>query len=295
MSIAILGPLVGNTLVLGSLYALVGIGFVILFRSTGVVNFAQGSLMVLSAYIVYSLAAGFRLPLWICLAVAAVAVGVLGGLIYLSMFHRLVGADLFVTVIATLGLSVVLQTVTVIIWGAQVRPLPELPSGKAVLTIISVPFSRVDLVAIGLSAGLIVAFELGLRKTVLGIQTRAVSDSPHLAALMKVRVHAISALAWSVSALCAAVAGGALALEVGSVDPVSIGQLGLLVFPVVIIGGVDSIRGALVGGIVVAAIQNVVQVYFGGNWVDPLAYAALLVMLLIRPRGLFGSVAVARI
>ena len=78
-------------------------------------------------------------------------------------------------------------------------------------------------------------------------------------------------------------------------DPVSIGQLGLLVFPVVIIGGVDSVNGALIGGILVAAIQNVVQYYLGGNWVDPLAYAALLVMLLVRPRGLFGSRAVARI
>ena len=76
---------------------------------------------------------------------------------------------------------------------------------------------------------------------------------------------------------------------------VSIGQLGLLVFPVVIIGGVDSVNGALIGGILVAAIQNVVQYYLGGNWVDPLAYAALLVMLLVRPRGLFGSRAVARI
>ena len=95
--------------------------------------------------------------------------------------------------------------------------------------------------------------------------------------------------------MCAGVAGCVLSLIVGSVDPVSIGQLGLLVFPVVIIGGVDSINGALIGGILIAAIQNLVQYYLGGNWVDPIAYAALLVMLLVRPRGLLGSRAVTRI
>jgi branched-chain amino acid transport system permease protein len=295
MSTSVLGSLISNTLVLGSMYALVGIGFVILFRSTGVVNFAQGSLMVLAAYLVYTCAYAFHLPLWVGFIVSIVLTGVLGGLFYLTMFRRMVGADLFVTVIATLGLSVVVQMITIMIWGAQVRPMPELPSGKPVFSIGSAPFSAVDLIAIILSAVLIVVLELGLRRTALGIATRAVADSTHLAALMKVRVHAISATAWAVSAMCAAVAGSVLSLIVGSVDPVSIGQLGLLVFPVVIIGGVDSVNGALVGGILIAAIQNLVQYYLGGNWVDPIAYAALLVMLLVRPRGMFGSHAVARI
>ena len=295
MSSSVLGSLISNTLVLGSMYALVGIGFVILFRSTGVVNFAQGSLMVLAAYLLYTCADAFHLPLWICFMISVVAIGILGGLFYLGMFRRMVGADLFVTVIATLGLSVVVQMITIMIWGAQVRPMPELPSGKPVFSIGPIPFTAVDLTAIILSAVLIVILEVGLRRTVLGIATRAVADSSHLAALMKVRVHAISATAWAVSAMCAGVAGCILSLIVGSVDPVSIGQLGLLVFPVVIIGGVDSINGALIGGILIAAIQNLVQYYLGGNWVDPIAYAALLVMLLVRPRGLLGSRAVTRI
>lgn len=295
MTSGLLGSLIANTLVLGSLYGLVGVGFVILFRSTGVVNFAQGALMVLAAYLVYTCAQSFSLPLWLCFVVSTAAIGILGALLYLGMFRRMAGADLFVTVIATLGLSVVIQMVTIMIWGAQVRPMPDLPSVRTVLKIIGIPFTAVDLVAIILSVVLIVVLELGLRWTSLGIATRAVADSSHLAALMKVRVHGISALAWGVSSLCAGAAGCVLSLIVGSVDPVSIGQLGLLVFPVVIIGGVDSVKGALIGGLLVAAIQSVVQYYLGGNWVDPLAYAALLVVLLARPRGLFGSYAVARI
>ncbi len=292
---SVLGQLVGSTIVLGSLYALVGIGFVILFRSTGVVNFGQGALMVLGAYLVYTFIALVGLPLWLSLLLAVVIVAIVGGLSYILLFHRMVGADLFVTVIATLGLSVVLQMITFLIWGAAVRSVPNLPSNAAVINVIGIPFSEVDLIAIGLSVFLIVILELGLRKTSLGIQTRAVADSTYLSALVRVRVHAVSTLAWAVAALCAGVAGGALAFRVGAVDPVTIGQLGLLVFPVVIIGGVDSIRGAMAGGIIVAAIQTLASYYIGGNWVTPIAYAALLVMLLIRPRGLFGSQAVTRI
>jgi len=286
--------LIGNTLTLGSLYALVGIGFVILFRSTGVVNFAQGTFMVVGAYIFYAVAvAGFGF--WVASLVALVVIAVLGGLVYLGLFHRLLGAELFVTVIATMGLSVVLQTLTFLIWGPQVRALPEvLPSGVVVAPL-GIPFTAVDLLAIGTSVVLIAVLELALQRTVLGIRMRAVADSPLLAALSRVNVHRVCVMAWSISALTSAVAGIAVTLRVTAVDPVSLGQLGLLIFPVVIIGGVDSIRGAMVGGLAVAAIQNLAVVFFGGNWVSPVAYAVLLLMLLLRPRGLFGSRAIARI
>jgi branched-chain amino acid transport system permease protein len=286
--------LVGNTLTLGSLYALVGIGFVILFRSTGVVNFAQGTFMVLAAYIFYALVA-LGVGFWVAFVVALVVISVLAGAVYLGLFHRLIGAELFVTVIATMGLSVVLQTVTFLIWGPQVRALPPLLAAGVVTAPLGIPFSAVDLLAIGTSLLLIVAFELTLQRTVLGIRMRAVADSPLLAALNRVNVHAISTLAWAISGLSSAVAGVAVTLRVTAVDPVSLGQLGLLIFPVVIIGGVDSIRGAMVGGLAVAVIQNLAVVFFGGNWVNPIAYAVLLLMLLVRPRGLFGSRAIARI
>lgn len=295
MSLSVFQQLISNTIVLGSLYALVGMGFVILFRSTGVVNFAQGSFMVLAPYILYSLSTGLHLEFWIAFVASSFTVAAVGAAVYVGFLHRLTGADLFVTVIATLGLSVVLQTATSMIWGPNDRVLPLFFSNSVFFTVLGLQFTRVDIIAIATSAALMVGFELLLQRTVVGIQTRAVADSTHLAALVRVRVHAVSALAWAVSALCAAVAGVAVALQVGTVDPVSISQLGLLVFPIVIIGGVDSIRGAMIGGLLVAAIQNVGLQYLGGNWVDPLAYGTLLLTLLVRPNGLFGSRAIIRI
>lgn len=287
--------LIANTIVLGSLYALMGIGFVTLFRSTGVVNFAQGSLMVVGAYALYSLTSSLHLPFFAAFVIAVLLVAAVGALVYAAFLFRLTGADLFVTVIATLGLSIVVQTATSMIWGPNERPLPVFFRSGTFLSVFGIEFTRVDAVAVIASVALIVGFELILQRTALGVQTRAVADSTHLAALMKIRVHGVSAMAWAISSLCAAIAGIAIALQVGAVDPVSVSQVGLLVFPVVIVGGVDSLRGALVGGVLIAAIQNVVLQYLGGNWVDPMAYAALLVMLLVRPTGLFGSRAVIRI
>ncbi|MCU1489766.1 MAG: branched-chain amino acid transporter, permease [Acidimicrobiaceae bacterium] len=287
--------LIANTIVLGSLYALMGIGFVTLFRSTGVVNFAQGSFMVVGAYALYSCTASLHLPFFVAFVIAVLIVSAIGAVVYAAFLHRLTGADLFVTVIATLGLSIVVQTATSMIWGANERPLPVFFRAGTFFSIFGVQFTRVDALAVIASIALIACFELVLQRTSLGVQTRAVADSTQLAALMKVRVHAVSAMAWAISSLCAAIAGIAIALQVGAVDPVSVGQVGLLVFPVVIVGGVDSLKGAMAGGVLIAAIQNLVLQYLGGSWVDPMAYAALLLMLLLRPTGLFGSRAVIRI
>jgi branched-chain amino acid transport system permease protein len=295
VSFSLIAQLVGNTLTLGCLYALVGMGFVVLFRATGVVNFAQGTFMVLGAYIFYTVVATAEQPFWIAFVIALAAIAALGAIVYLTMFYRLLGADLFVTVIATMGLSVVVQTMTFLIWGPQVRALPPVVSNSVIVTPFGVPLSPVDLVAIGTSLALIAALELTMQRTVLGIRMRAVADSPLLAALTRVNVTFVCALAWAISSLCAAVAGIAVTLRITAVDPVSLGQLGLLIFPVVILGGVDSLRGAMVGGLAVAAIQNLAVVWLGGNWVNAAAYAVLLLMLLLRPRGLFGSRVVARI
>jgi branched-chain amino acid transport system permease protein len=287
--------LIANTVVLGSLYALMGIGFVTLFRSTGVVNFAQGSFMVVGAYALYSFTANLHLPFFAAFVIAMLIVSAIGAVVYVAFLYRLTGADLFVTVIATLGLSIVVQTATSMIWGPNQRPLPVFFQPGTFFSVFGVEFTRVDALAVIASVALIAGFELVLQRTSLGVQTRAVADSTHLAALMKIRVHAVSAMAWAISSLCAAIAGIAIALQVGAVDPVSVGQVGLLVFPVVIVGGVDSLTGAMAGGVLIAAIQNLVLQYLGGSWVDPMAYAALLLMLLLRPTGLFGSRAVIRI
>lgn len=289
-----LPQLINGTIVLGSLYALVGVGFVILFRSTGVVNLAQGGFMVLSAYLFYALAVGAKVPFALAMLVTLVILALVGAAIYLLLFRRLVGADPFVLVIATLGLSVLIEVIVKVVWGPEIRTLPDLLAQSPLVTVASMRISPLDMFSVGMAAAIIGALDVMLQRTRLGIRMRAVADTPLLAALNRVNVHSMSALAWSVAGVCAGTAGIAYALRT-SVDAVGLSALGLLAFPAVLIGGMDSIRGALVGGLVLALVQNIVIVTIGGAWMDPIAYIILLIVLLVRPRGLFGSRDVVRV
>lgn len=289
-----LSQLVTGTLVLGSLYALVGVGFVILFRATGVVNLAQGGFMVLAAYLFYFLLTNARLPFAMALLVTLAVLAVVGAAIYLLLFRRLVGADPFVLVIATLGLSVLIEVIVQIIWGPEIRTLPQVLSQRPIATLVGLRIAPLDLFTVGIAVVLIGVFERGLHQTRLGIRMRAVADGPLLAALNRVNVHSISALAWAIAGLCAGAAGICYALRT-SVDLVGLNALGLLAFPAVLIGGMDSIRGALIGGLVLALIQNLAVATIGGAWQDPIAYIILLIVLLLRPRGLFGSREMVRV
>jgi branched-chain amino acid transport system permease protein len=288
------GQLTSQCITTGSIYALVGVGFVILFRATGVVNFAQGEFMVLGAYFFY----GFKVELnqnpLVSILAAVIAMIALGIVVNMVIFYRLVGASLFTVVIATFGLSILLETAVLIVWGPDTRELPTILSNKTLVSPLGIPLTTLDVVTIVVAIVLIILLEIILRTTRTGVRMRAVADSTLLAALQRVRVPRFAGLAWAIASLCSAIAGIAVALQ-SAVDPVNIGQLGLLIFPVVIIGGVDSIMGALVGGLIVATIQTLVAYYLNGIWVDPICYGMLLAFLLFRPRGIFGTREIVRV
>ncbi len=283
-----------QSLVQGSLYALIGVGFVVLYRSTGVLNFAQGSFMTLGAFASYQLVDGWGLPLVLAVPLTIVALGLAGAGTYQLGFRRLVGAPPFTLVIATLGLSVVLQTITVLVWGPDQRTLPEVLSREPVLEPFGLAVSALDLFCVGLALGLIVILELVLARTRLGARMRAVADAPLLAAHLGIPVGRMSALAWGIGAACAGTAGVAYSVRT-TLDPVALQGFGLVAFAGVLLGGMGSIRGALVGGIALAAVQNAAVFVFGGAWTDVVAYAVLFAALLVRPQGLFGSPTVDRI
>jgi len=287
MSNELAQALVG-ALVLGSLYTVVGIGFVILYKATHVLNFAQGSLMLLGGFIFFTLNqdAGITWPLAIVLSLIAMAV--IGGALYLVFFRRLVGAAEFTLVIATLGLSVLLVTITELVWGPGIRTLPEQLSRKPLISFGNVEFSSVDVFSIVVAVVVVAGLDIALQHTRLGIKMRAVADQPLLASQMKVNVNRMSAIAWAIAAFCAGVAGIAYAMRL-SIDPVGMTSLGLLAFPAILLGGLDSVRGVMAGGFLLAIVQNGASFYFGGEWSNVTAYAVLLVVLLVRPRGFFGS------
>ena len=282
-----------STLSDGSLYALLGTGFVVLFRCTGVINFAQGAMMALAGYIYLAASdRGFAWPL--ALASSIVVLMALGALLYLCIFRRLVGASLFALVIATLGLATVITVVMNIVWGPQVRNLDSPFRSQPWFRVSGQPFVPLDLfvlVAAVLGVGTVLML---VQKTRLGTRMRAVANSALLAGLTRVNVHAVSALAWSLGAGLTAIAGVAFALR-ASLDPVAAQGYGLVAFVAVLIGGLDSLRGAILGGFLLALAQAVVTVVLDASWSEVLAYSALLVVLFVRPQGVFGSPQVVRL
>jgi branched-chain amino acid transport system permease protein len=282
-----------GTLLNGSLYALLGTGFVVLFRCTGAINFAQGALMALSGFLYVTLVNRSLSWPWAMLFTLAASFAI-GALLYLIIFRRLVGASLFSLVIATLGLQTTLTVVMNIVWGPNSRNVATPFSRGAVLRLSGQPLTHLDLFVI-VSAVVFVGLTLALfQGTRVGTRMRAVANNPLLAGLGRVNVHAISALAWGLSVLLTAVAGISFGL-LTSVDSVAPQGFGLVAFAAVLVGGLDSLRGAVLGSYLLAFAQAVITVFIGAEWAEVLAYVILVLVLFARPQGLLGTPAVVRV
>jgi branched-chain amino acid transport system permease protein len=282
-----------STLINGSLYALLGTGFVVLFRCTGAINFAQGALMALAGYLyLTAVDRGLAWPLAMLAALAASFV--IGVLLYVVIFRRLVGASLFSLVIATLGLATTITVVMNVVWGPNSRNVQSPFSRGAVIRIAGQPLTHLDLFVV-LSAAVLVTLTLVLfQGTGIGTRMRAVANGPLLAGLLKVNVHVVSGLAWGIAAALTAMAGVSFALQ-SSVDPVSAQGYGLVAFAAVLVGGLDSLRGAVLGAFLLAAAQAAITASLGPSWAEVLAYALLMLVLLVRPQGILGTAAVVRV
>ena len=276
-----------------AMYGLVAAGFVVLFRATKVLSFAQGAFMLIGTLLFYSFIKSAGLPLYLALILALAASGLAGWLTYRFIFSYMVGAEPFVVAIATLGLSAAFEALAYIFWGTAPLTFPGVLSTQAHRL---GPFNvtAVDIFSVGLAVVLGIAVAVGMRYSRIGIQMRATADGQQLAAYRGIHVTRVSALAWGVGAALAG-AGGIIYALTNNLDPSSVPTVGLSVFPAIILGGLDSYLGAFVGALLLGALDSVIGVTLGGGWQDPVAYVALLVVLLIRPRGLFGSREIVRI
>ncbi|MFD1830846.1 MULTISPECIES: branched-chain amino acid ABC transporter permease [Streptomyces] len=283
---------------IGSVYALIALGFVVVFRATEVVNFAHASLLLAGGYLTAVLAddIGF-LPALLAGAAGAAAVG---ALVEFAVIRRYRGRDHSVLAIVTIGVDIVLLTELTRQIGTRVYPMGD-PWGGEVLAFggISVPQTRV---AAFVTASLVIgAFLLAFRLTSWGVATRAAAEHPETAALMGVRLGRVSTSAWAVAGALAAVA--ALFLAVFPTPGLERGTAtaALKAFPAAILGGLDSTTGALVGGLVVGVTQSLATGYqseltFLGRGIGDLApYLVMLLVLLVRPAGLFGTRELSRV
>ena len=289
--------LVINGLVVGSVYGLVALGFVIIFKSTGVVNFAQGEFLLLGAYISLAIVNHYAMPFWIAALITLGFSIVLGMLIERLILRPMIGEPVISVIMVTLGLSSVLKAVVQGIWGTDTRPFPEIFPASPV-QIGPLPVSQGYLWSVACIAVLLLLFSLFFKYSRAGIAMRATAFSQQVAQSMGISVRRMFALAWAISAVVSAIGGILLGGVRGGVDA-ALAAIGLKVIPVVILGGLDSIPGAIVGGLIVGVLENLAGGYldpvFSGGVKEVAPFAILVLILMIKPYGLFGKVHIERV
>ena len=276
----------------GGLYALSALAFVLIYKATRIVNIALGEIMMIGAYLFFSFASMASLPIWLAIPAAMIGTGLLGALIERTMVRPLLGEPPISGFMVMVGLSSILIGVVEVIWSADQRRLPEfLPMkpimiGEAFLAP-KVAWSAVAaLVLIGLSL-LLFRFWRG------GVALRATASDNGAAYMMGINVPKVLSATWFVAAMIAAVAG----IMVGAIGGISssMGLFGLSVLVVVIVGGLDSIAGALVGGVLIGLVEALAGAFLGGEYKLVATFIVLVVVLLIRPYGLFGTHEIERL
>jgi branched-chain amino acid transport system permease protein len=285
-----------NGLMIGSMYALVALGFVLIYKATSVINFAQGDLVMFAGYIAAAMVSLYHLPLVLAVPVLLGTMVGLGFALERGVLRPLVGRNVISVVMVTVGLAQVFQGTAAMIWGAATINIP-LPIRLDPFVVGEVFISPINVIAALASVGFLIAFAYFFRRSRMGIAMRAVANDQQAAMAVGINVRLIFALSWAIAGLAAGI-GGIVWGNMLGVDT-HLALVGLKVFPAVILGGLDSVPGAVLGGLIVGAVESVaagyVDPYVGGGTKDFLPYVLMIAALMIRPYGFFGREIIERV
>jgi len=284
---------------LGSAYALICLGFVIIYRATGVINFAQGGLLVLGAFLTHQFAARAGLPFALAVALSMGIVALAGVVVERVVLRRMIGQPVFAVILITLGLLFVFEQVVSAIWGFDLVLLGD-PWGVRTIAVGGVTIEIADLWTMGLAAALLAGFFAFFRYSRLGVAMRATASDQEAAIANGISARTIFALAWALSGAVAALAGTLLAAGPRGVE-ITLAGVALRAFPAMILGGLDSPGGAVIGGLTIGIIEVVSAAYLTPNvpWLGEnvhvvVPYLVMIAVLLVKPYGLFGTREVIR-
>jgi branched-chain amino acid transport system permease protein len=276
----------------GAVYGLVALGFVLIFKSTDVFNFAQGDLLMVGGYVLFTAMTTFSLPLLPAIGVTLVFAGLLGAALQAVVFRPMIGQPLLPVVMVTIALALVIEAIVLIVYGPQEKTLPSMLPNE-VVDVLGVRVSTLDLTVMGVAAACVVVFALFFQRSKLGLQMRATAENGEAAAMSGIDSNRIFMVAFAIGTATAAI-GGVLMANLQVISP-QLTALGLLAFPAAVIGGLTSIPGAIVGGLCIGVIQQLAIGYVDGSAANVFVYGVLLFVLLVRPYGLFGHPTVARV
>jgi len=283
-------------LMTGAIYALVALGFVLVYKATGVINFAQGEFMMFGAFIAAFLLTDRGLPAIVAIPITMVVMAGLGLVTERVVLRPMIGRPAIGMIMATVGLAFVFRGLAPMLWGGTTKDL-SLPLPQSPVQILDVRISPTVLTGAAVAILLVGGFALLFQRSRIGIALRAVADDTQAAMAMGISVPWAFGTAMAVSGVAAA-AGGLIWGDLLGVDSY-LALVGFKVFPVVILGGLDSVGGAVLGGLAVGAVESVaagyIDPYVGGGTKDFVPFLLMLVVLMVRPYGFFGKEVIERV
>ncbi len=288
--------LLSNGVLIGLMYALIALGFVLVYKATDAVNFAQGEFVMIAGFVVAGCLGVWGVPLWLAVTLALVSMVTFGFVLERVMLRKLIGRPVIAVVMATIGLASILRGIGPFTIFSGTKPLP-LPVSDEPFVLGPLFIPPIQLMGGVISLAFLAGFGWFFLKSRKGIAMRAVADNQQVAMAMGIDVERYFGLAWAMTGVVSAL-GGVLWGNMLGVD-VNLALVGFKVFPVVILGGLDSIPGAIVGGLIVGIVENVaagyVDPYVGGGTKDFAPYVLMILALMIRPYGMFGKRIIERI
>jgi branched-chain amino acid transport system permease protein len=297
MDTALLFQLTLNGLIVGALYGVVAMSFVLIYKASQVVNFAQGEFLLVGAWVCWWLLTDFQLPFWAGFLVTLAFMTCFGVILQIVVLRPLIGEPVISVIMATVGLSIFFQALMKWIFGVFAKPFPPIFATEQV-NLLGLQVQSVYLLSLVVSLFIMAGFGWFFTYSKHGLAMRATAFDQQVAQSLGVSVPRVFAMSWAISAVVSAVAG----VVVGVVNGVSsaLSFYGIKVFPAVILGGLDSIVGAVLGGLIIGVLENLAQYIDAGwlNWGNMYQIApfyALILILLVKPYGLFGTRNIERV
>ncbi len=272
----------------GCIYGLIALGFVLIYKATETVSFAQGELMMLGSFLALALLAGLGMPFWISIPATMLAMGLFGLALERTVIRPILGQPAFSIVMLTIGISYVARGAITMIpdVGTDTRVLP-VPYNDAVARVGGLVLDIEQMVVIGATAVLCGVLAMLFKHTKIGIAMQASSQNQLAAYYMGIPVQRLNGLVWALAAAVAAIAG--ILLAPITFVHANMGFIGLKAFPAAVVGGFGSLPGAIVGGLIIGIVESMAGFFLPEGFKDIAAYVVVLAMLMFKPNGLFGE------
>jgi branched-chain amino acid transport system permease protein len=297
MNTQLLLQLLINGIIIGTLYGVVAMCFVLIYKSTQVVNFAQGEFLLVGAWMCWWVVTDLGLPFYLGFPVSLAFMFVFGVLLQVVVLRPLIGEPIISIIMVTIGLGIFFRSLMNWMFGVAAQPFPPIFETRAV-NIGGLNVESAYLMSMLISIVIMGGFAWFFKFTKMGLAMRATAFDQQVAQSLGVSVKQVFALSWAISALVSTVAG----VVMGVVNGVSssIAFIGIKVFPAVIVGGLDSIVGAVIGGLIIGVLENMAE-YVDGQWLNIgnmfriAPFYVLIIILMIKPYGLFGTRDIERV